>query len=110
MMKNLKYILIAGIFLVACFIYCRFQKERAIAQGVHCTNNLGEIDSAKEIAGERLGLKNGDNVSIDEIAKLCARGVVPKCPSGGQYLLNPFGKEPECSLGDPTVPGPFHHL
>jgi hypothetical protein len=98
-MKKLKYILTILFCLgIGFFLGVWSQKDRSIAQGVHCANNLSQIDSGRQLVAQRLGLKKGDPVPEFEIAKYCKDGVLPRCPAGGTYTINRIGYNPECSL------------
>ena len=62
-----------------------------------CINNLKLIDAAKEQCALEKNLKDGQAVSETEISKYLPGGMMPKCPDGGKYSINPIGKPPTCS-------------
>jgi hypothetical protein len=62
-----------------------------------CINNLRIIDAAKEQCALEKNLKDGQAVSTTDISKYLPGGMMPKCPAGGQYTVNPIGKDPTCS-------------
>ncbi len=75
-----------------------FQKERVIAVGTHCSNNLMQIDSAKVNAAGALGLSQGAMVTPEQMAPYLFRNQVPTCPGNGTYFVNPLGVKPTCSM------------
>jgi hypothetical protein len=74
-------------------------------KGLYCTSNLREIDAAKEQAAQALGLKEGDTVTEEQVAKYCRGNAIPQCPSNGKYTLDVIGQNPKCSLGNPKAQG-----
>lgn len=66
-----------------------------------CINNLRMIDSAKEQFALANRLGDGAVVQGPPIGAYLKGGwQAMKCPAGGQYKINPIGRDPEC-----TVPG-----
>jgi len=64
-----------------------------------CRKNLRRIESAKNAAAEKRGLKSGI-VPLDVVLKELGTTQLPACPSNGAYTLNPIGQPPTCSMGD----------
>jgi hypothetical protein len=69
-----------------------------------CINNLRTIDAAKEQCALEKNLKDGQVVSATDISKYLPGGMMPKCPDGGQYTINPIGKDPTCSHPGHALP------
>ena len=63
-----------------------------------CTRNLLIITFAKEEAMYDIGLSEGDTVTAEQLAPYIPGGLEQlQCPGGGAYIVNPIGREPECS-------------
>ena len=109
-MKKTAKILVVVFAIVAVAAAARwYRREKTIAEGYACNNNLRLLDAAKEQAAERLHLKAGATVPEAEVVRFCMDGVLPACPGGGTYSLNPLGELPTCSLGPVSV-APCHQL
>ncbi|MFO7871993.1 MAG: hypothetical protein R6V03_11265, partial [Kiritimatiellia bacterium] len=75
-----------------------FMQARGQARRNACINNLRMINAAKaQVALER-NLKDGDIVNPEWIKEYLRGGVIPSCPAGGAYKINPAGADPECSV------------
>lgn len=68
-----------------------------------CRENLKRLESAKREVADLQG-RNVGTVSWEAVAKRFPGGVVPQCPAGGEYNLNPLGQLPQCSIGS-NAPG-----
>jgi hypothetical protein len=62
-----------------------------------CRNNLREILTAKEEWALAHGARPGDSVVVSEVDSFFKDKTTPKCPSGGTYIYNALGVDPECS-------------
>ena len=90
-------IVIAIIGMVLAIALPGFFKASAISKRTVCINNLVKITAAVEQFTFDNNLPNGATLTPAQEDDLYAnwfRGGKPKCPSGGQYILNP--------VGDPT--------
>ncbi|MDX2175270.1 MAG: hypothetical protein SF028_02260 [Candidatus Sumerlaeia bacterium] len=76
-----------------------------------CRENLRRIRTAKEAVRKRLGY---EVQHVPEAAVLEAMGVraLPKCPSGGTYIIGSLQESPRCTVGagGKTDPGLYHAL
>jgi hypothetical protein len=103
--KSVSLLLSAVLLAFALFLGARwFIHAQAEAQGSNCNNNLRLLDSCKEQEAATLHLEAGAILTETQILKYCKDGIMPECRSGGKYSLNPVGKNPTCSLGDPQAP------
>jgi len=98
-------LLLIALLTLVCLGVQSFRIAREQAKGYACNGNLREIDAAKEQAAQALGLKEGDTVTEEQVAKYCKGNAIPRCPSNGKYTLNVIGHNPKCSLGDPKAEG-----
>jgi hypothetical protein len=75
-----------------------FVRAREMSQRNACTNNMRQMDSAKEQTAMTLGLSDGAALPEEEVSKYIRMGLSGLgCPKGGTYTLHPVGAEPECS-------------
>ncbi len=76
-----------------------------------CRENLKLIEMAKRRAAEKSDLTIGI-ISQDAIVKYLPGKVLPECPSGGFYSINPLVQMPSCSIGpqDNVDPKDNHSL
>jgi hypothetical protein len=73
-------------------------KARDVAQEYACINNMRMLDAAKQQAAMKNNYSHGSTVSENEVSEYLKdgfSGVV--CPNGGQYSINPLGRDPACS-------------
>lgn len=70
-----------------------------IEKGKQCRDMLERITRAKRAAEERKGVA-GISHTWEEILPLLNMKEIPRCPSGGQYSLNPSLQVPSCSIGN----------
>jgi len=65
-----------------------------------CSNNLQQIDGAKDTFMLEHGVTNGTVVTWAELQKYIPPLGTPecKCLSGGEYLINSLGSAPTCSV------------
>ncbi len=98
----MKCILALAILTGALSAGCRSsESSESMVQG--CINNLRVIEAAKEQTGQDFGWSAGHECDSAEskslVNRYILRQVSPTCPQGGQYMYNPIGTLPECSLG-----------
>ena len=94
-----------GLLAFALFLAANwFIHAQAEARGNYCNNNLRMLHACKEQAALALHLETGTIVTEAQVVMYCKDGIMPECPSSGKYSLNPLGKSPTCSLGDPKAP------
>jgi len=68
-----------------------------------CINNLRILDSAKQQYAMEKQLSAGTVIEPKQLELFWGRddqAVLPKCPVGGIYTLNPIGQLPTCSIKD----------
>lgn len=71
-----------------------------------CRENLKLIESAKRRAADRLSQVIGEVVR-PEILKELGMKELPKCPSGGSYILGPVGVMGRCTIGGSATTDPI---
>ena len=72
-------------------------KHRRQVHRQQCLNNLRQIMASTESCALAFGWQRGDAVNKDVIARYLRDGI-PRCPSGGRYIIPPLGAEPTCSF------------
>jgi len=92
----LTVVAIAG--LLAAIAIPSFVQARQTSQMNACTNNMRQIDSAKESWALASNIDTGEEVDCAEINQYLRNGVTPACPAGGTYTYHEVGQEPECSV------------
>ncbi len=75
-----------------------FIQARTRAQEVSCINNLRMLDAAKEQWAMLHGKVNGEEPDPGGVFEYIRGGMMPQCPQGGVYSLNPIGTSPQCSI------------
>ncbi len=66
-----------------------------------CINNLRQIDGAKQQWALEMGKRATDTPSMLDLQEYIGRGpnkVLPKCPSGGAYIIGTVGEKPKCNI------------
>jgi hypothetical protein len=63
-----------------------------------CINNLRMIDAAKEQWAMATRKSDGDVVNVPEMVQYIKGAALPVCPAGGDYAVNPIGRNPTCSV------------
>lgn len=98
-------IVVAIIGLIAAIAIPNFIRARQTAQGQACSQNLEQIDGAKQ----QWGFENnvGDTVTPADnaISPYLSNGVFPSCPAAGVYTTGTLATPPVCSL----INGPGDH-
>lgn len=69
-----------------------------------CVNNLRQIENAKQQWAAANGRPAGSLVNPPDIASYFPTKVVPSCPAGGIYTLNPIGINPICNIPGHVIP------
>jgi len=85
-----------------------FVKARSAAQMNACTNNLRQIDAAKQQWALQNKKRTTDLPTESELApylnlKGGPMGPMLKCPAGGNYSLNAAGVKPTCSISEHKI-------
>ncbi len=76
-----------------------FMRAREISQLNMCVNNMRMIDAAKEQAALEHNYKTEETVPDQQLSKHINGGLSRLvCPKGGNYIVNPIGQEPACSI------------
>jgi prepilin-type N-terminal cleavage/methylation domain-containing protein len=97
-------IVIAIVGLLAVIAIPNFLKSRTNAQKQICIENLGQIESAKQIWGVENGKNDGDPVTTaDLIGPTLYMKKMAECPAGGTYSLEPIGTKPTCTISGHTL-------
>ena len=97
-------IVVAVIGLLAVIAVPNFLKARTDAQKNICIENLGQIESAKQIWGLENGKVDGDTpATADLIGPMLYMKKVPACPGGGGYTFGSIGTKPTCSISGHTL-------
>lgn len=103
-------IVIGIISLLAAIVIPNFLKAAARSQATTCINNLRQLDTAVQQFSIEAGKHVGDAVTYpDDLTpyiKLNRQGVIPSCPTHGDYSLNTVGLQPSafCSIGSTVTP------
>jgi hypothetical protein len=93
---------------IALVVTPNFTREPCTSPANACINNLRQIDGAKQQWALENGKINGDTVvtenDIKPYLRLDAKGNLPRCPSGGKYVIGKLDEPPTCSLGTNVTP------
>lgn len=73
------------------------QGQQALSQNT-CLNNLRQLDAAKQQWALELSKPAGSMPGAQEILQYLKDAVMPLCPAGGAYSINPSGTVPTCSV------------
>lgn len=63
-----------------------------------CYRNLSRLDAAKRKWALATKKSDGDTPFASHIYDLLPEGTRLKCPTGGDYILNPVGDRPRCTI------------
>jgi predicted RNA-binding Zn-ribbon protein involved in translation (DUF1610 family) len=74
----------------------RLHSSIRISERNECISCLRLIDSGKAAVAQKKGLKQGDVIDLESLAKEHAWPY--RCPSGGKYSINRVGENPTCSI------------
>jgi prepilin-type N-terminal cleavage/methylation domain-containing protein len=94
-------IVIAIIGLLVAIAVPNFIKHREFAQTQACLKNLSTLEGAKQIWGveNRKSAPDAPN-EIDLIGPTLYIKVMPVCPSGGNYNIQPIGVNATCTYNN----------
>ena len=73
------------------------------AYAAQCNNNLRLIDAAKKQWAAQNNKPSGALMTPADIAVFLPNNVVPSCPAGGVYTINPVGILPLCNVPGHTM-------
>jgi prepilin-type N-terminal cleavage/methylation domain-containing protein len=97
-------IVVVIIGLIVAMALPNFLKSRTYAQTQICIENLGQIESAKQLWGLENGKLQGDAPSIaDLIGPDGYLKKMPVCPGGGVYDFQGIGANATCSIPAHTL-------
>ena len=95
----IELLIIVGIIAIVLSIAIpTFSRITSLSRRTVCINNLRKITAAVEQWSFDNNIPNGANISAqqsDDVYKNYFRGGKPVCPSGGQYVINPVGSNPQ---------------
>jgi len=75
------------------FLIARERSQRNV-----CLSNLRQLEACKEQAALEHGYRDGKEITEQDLSPYLKNGVSGLiCPRGGQYTINPLGKDPACS-------------
>jgi prepilin-type N-terminal cleavage/methylation domain-containing protein len=103
-------IVVAIISLLAAIVIPNLLKAGARSQAITCINNLRQLDTAVQQFSVEAGKHVGDVINypndLTPYIKLNRNGVIPPCPTKGDYTLNTVGNVPSafCSVGSTATP------
>jgi hypothetical protein len=83
-----------------------FVKARQTAQINACISNLLTIDGAKQQWALENKKTETDTPTREDISVYLKNSVLPVCPAGGTYEINPVGTDPTCSIASHRLPLP----
>jgi competence protein ComGC len=87
-------------------------RQREIARGYACQENLSKIDQSKELYALEGRLTNGTFVTMSDLVRPNQSGYLkyePRCPASGSYIINPIGTDPSCSYYGSESPKTVDH-
>ncbi|MFA5142827.1 MAG: prepilin-type N-terminal cleavage/methylation domain-containing protein [Candidatus Omnitrophota bacterium] len=91
-------IVVAIIAIALAIAIPNFFRISAVSKQTVCINNLRKITAAVEQWAIDNNIASGANITTTQESDIYSsylRGGKPKCPSGGDYLLNPVGTNPQ---------------
>ncbi len=92
-------ITIAMIGMLSAIAIPSFVKSRDNALRVTCINNMKMIDTAKASCASQFDYRLGNSVSESDIEPFLGCDFATlQCRKGGDYIINPVGDAPECSV------------
>ena len=98
-------IVVAIIAIALAIAIPNFIRISSVSKRTVCINNLRKITSAVEQWAIDNNISSGANITTTQESDIYAnylRTGKPKCPSGGEYLLNPVGANPQVQCTDET--------
>jgi len=91
-------IVVAIIAIALSIVIPNFFHASEISKTTVCINNLKKITTAVDQWALDKGIVSGANLTPqqeDEVYTTYFRGGKPKCPSDGEYVINPVGANPQ---------------
>lgn len=90
---------VAVVGMLAAIAIPSFMKARSAAQTHVCINNLRQIDAAKKAIVLEKKYTDGTSIPDEEVSNSLKNGFGGLvCPRQGQYMTNPVGRDPECTV------------
>jgi len=84
-----------------------FLNSREKTKARSCTENLHEINTAKEQFAMANGLGEGATLSQTDIMPYLHDRTFPSCAAGGTYDIQPVGQTPTCTIQTGKYPHVF---
>jgi hypothetical protein len=90
--------LIPVIGMLAAIAIPNFVRAREMSQRNACISNMRQLEGCKDQAALEHGYVDGKTIKEEEVSSYLKNGFSGlRCPKGGQYTINPPGKDPACS-------------
>lgn len=90
---------VAVVGMLAAIAIPSFMKARSTAQTHVCINNLRQIEAAKKAIVLEKKYTDGTIIPDEEVSNSLKNGFGGLvCPRQGQYMTNPVGRDPECTV------------
>jgi type II secretory pathway pseudopilin PulG len=83
-----------------------FINSREKTKARSCTENLHQINTAKEQLAMATGLGEGATIAQSQLVPYLHDNMFPSCAAGGTYSIEPVGETPTCSIQT----GKFPHM
>ena len=84
-----------------------FLNSREKAKSRSCTENLHQLNTAKEQLAMAIGLAEGADVPPAQLLPYLKDGIYPQCPAGGTYDVGVVGATPTCTINHGKYPHVF---
>ena len=94
---TIRVFIAVAFFVILMIVAYIFQEVLVKSNKNECLNNLRIIHSGMTSAAMEMNLPKGASIPIKLVARYQKGGVLPVCPSGGEYIIPPCGKNPKCS-------------
>lgn len=98
-------IVVAIIGLIAAIAIPNFIRARQTAQGQACSQNLEQIDGAKQQWGFETNAGDAATPAQADLQPYLSNNQFPTCPASGVYTIGNLAASPTCSL----AAGPGDH-
>ena len=96
--------MIPVIAMLAAIAVPNFVKARSVAQANACTNNLRQIDGAKQQWALENGRQDDAVPTVQDLTPFLNDRRMPTCPAGGTYTIGAVSVRPICSVTNHTLP------